>query len=279
MKGLKFEQFSVLTSPYLHHTFEYALDSIAANGFKSVELWGASPHFCIDDYTPEEKSARIRDISRMLRERGLSLSAFYPEQCRQYPINIASPVEYIRNCSLKVMEEYLEDTIALGTENMILTPGWEYVDNQSEENFKRAVEAIQILDEKAQKLGVKLWMEEMGATSTLFVRDLSHLEKMLAAVNSKNVGACLDTVMAAGNNESLADYYEAFGTIGHVHMADAGADGYMALGTGDGGLEKLLEELAAREYAGAVSICLWGAGFYKDPDAAMRQCADWFRRR
>ena len=32
MKQLHFEQVSVLTAPYLHHTLEYALDSIAANG-------------------------------------------------------------------------------------------------------------------------------------------------------------------------------------------------------------------------------------------------------
>ena len=79
MKQLHFEQVSVLTAPYLHHTLEYALDSIAANGFHGVELWGASPHFCIDDYTPEERAARIRDIRQMLKDRDLRLTAFQPE--------------------------------------------------------------------------------------------------------------------------------------------------------------------------------------------------------
>ena len=47
MKQLHFEQVSVLTAPYLHHTLEYALDSIAANGFHGV----------------------IRDIRQMLKDR------------------------------------------------------------------------------------------------------------------------------------------------------------------------------------------------------------------
>ena len=64
MRQLDFTQISVLTAPYLHHTLEYALDSIAANGFHSVELWGASPHFCMDDYTPEERAASTPSTSR-----------------------------------------------------------------------------------------------------------------------------------------------------------------------------------------------------------------------
>ena len=29
-------RFCVLTAPFLHHTLEYGLDSIAANGFSSI---------------------------------------------------------------------------------------------------------------------------------------------------------------------------------------------------------------------------------------------------
>ena len=121
-----------------------------------MELWGASPHFCIDDYTPEERVARIRDIRQMLKDRDLRLTAFQPEQCRQYPINIASPIAYVRERSMQFMERYLEDTLDLGTDRMILAPGWGYVDAPEEEAFARSVEAIRRLAEKAAALGVKL---------------------------------------------------------------------------------------------------------------------------
>lgn len=277
MKQLHLEQFSVLTAPYLHHTLEYGLDSIAANGFSGVELWGASPHYCIDDYTPEERSMRIRKIRQMLKDRGLKLTVFHPEQCRQYPINIASPIAYVRKCSMEAMEAYLEDTVALGTDRMILAPGWGYVDDKSGDSFKRAVEAIQILDGKARALGVKLLMEEMGATSTLLVRDLPHLKRLLEAVGSDNVTACLDTVMAKSNGETAEEYYTAFGSVGHVHFADSGAEGCAALGLGEADLADTLRTLTEKDYEGTISVSLWGAGFFKDPDAAMRQCIQWLQ--
>lgn len=313
MRQLDFTQISVLTAPYLHHTLEYALDSIAANGFRGVELWGASPHFCIDDYTPEQRAARIREIRQMLKDRDLRLSAFQPEQCRQYPINIASPIAYVRERSIQFMEQYLEDTLELGTDRMILAPGWGYVDAPEEDAFARAVEAIQRIAEKAEKLGVKLSIEEMDPLSTLLVRDLPHLKKLLDAVESPVISACLDTFIAADNREAVEQYYEAFGQIGHVHFSDYGSEGYMVPGTGDivsgknssvdvsGGaaaesaaravdaesaspaeqqgvktvLERQLETLAAHDYDGDLVLGLWGAGYYKDPDAALRQSIQW----
>ena len=148
------EQISILTAPFLHHTFAYGLDSIEANGFRSIELWGASPHFCLDDDTPEGHTARIREINQMLKDRGLKMTVFHPEQCRQYPINIASPIPYVRNYSINMMKQYLEDTAAFETDKMMLHPGWEYVDSPSEDNFLRLVESVQILSEKAEELGI-----------------------------------------------------------------------------------------------------------------------------
>ena len=294
MKQLHFEQVSVLTAPYLHHTLEYALDSIAANGVHGVELWGASLHFCIDDYTPEERAARIRDIRQMLKDRDLRLTAFQPEQCRQYPINIASPIAYVRERSMQFME--------LGTDRMILAPGWGYVDAPEEEAFARSVEAIRRLAETAAALGVKLSVEEMDPLSTLLVRDLPHLKKLLDAVGSTQITACLDTFMAADNQETVEQYYEAFGQIGHVHFSGYGREGYMVPGTGelaalqqenaDGDatdvapadkqgaktvLERQLESLAAHHYEGDLVLGLWGDGYSKDPDAALRRSVQWVR--
>lgn len=89
-------RFCVLTAPFLHHTLEYGLDSIAANGFSSIELWGASPHYCLDDYDSAARAHAVRGINSMLAARGLTMAVYHPEQVRQYPVNIASPSAYIR---------------------------------------------------------------------------------------------------------------------------------------------------------------------------------------
>ena len=203
---------------------------------------------------------------------------------------------------MQFMERYLEDTLDLGTDRMILAPGWGYVDVPEEEAFARSVEAIRRLAEKAAALGVKLSVEEMGPLSTLLVRDLPHLKKLLDAVGSTQITACLDTFMAADNQETVEQYYEAFGQIGHVHFSGYGREGYMVPGTGelaalqqenaDGDatdvapadkqgaktvLERQLESLAAHHYEGDLVLGLWGAGYFKDPDAALRRSVQWVR--
>ena len=73
----------------------------------------------------------------------------------------------------------------------------------------------------------------MDPLSTLLVRDLPHLKKLLDAVGSTQITACLDTFMAADNQETVEQYYEAFGQIGHVHFSGYGREGYMVPGTGE----------------------------------------------
>ncbi|MCI8513835.1 MAG: sugar phosphate isomerase/epimerase [Lachnospiraceae bacterium] len=277
-RALRKEDVSVVTAPYLHHTLEFALDSIAANGFTQVELWGASPHFCWDDYTKSERVFRIQEIRRMMKERGLRMSVFHPEQVRQYPINIASPDAYLREKSLRVMKDYLEDTIAFGTDRMILAPGWPFVDSFCEADTGRAIESVGILTRRAKELGVTLYMEEMGATSTLFVKDLAGLAKIVKGVGEPNLKACLDVVMMAQNRESAAEYAETFGEIGHIHLADCEKGGYTALGDGELDLTALLAELDGMNYAGSVSLYLPGAGHYQDPDRSVRRSAMWLEK-
>ena len=40
-------------------------------------------------------------------------------------------------------------------------------------------------------------------------------------------------------------------------------------------LERQLESLAAHHYEGDLVLGLWGAGYFKDPDAALRQAVQW----
>ena len=50
----------------------------------------------------------------------------------------------------------------------------------------------------------------------------------------------------------------------------------MVPGTGDQAvLEKQLEALAAHDYDGDLVLGLWGAGYFKDPDASLRQAVQW----
>ena len=139
MSKLDMSRFCVLTAPFLHHTLEYGLDAIAANGFSSIELWGASPHYCLDDYDAAAREHRVREICTMLSSRGLSMAVYHPEQIRQYPVNIASPSTYIQTQSMDFMRRCLEDAAAFGAPLMMLTPGWVFVNDFTEMSVMRSV--------------------------------------------------------------------------------------------------------------------------------------------
>lgn len=277
-KKLKKEQFSVLTAPYLHNSLEYALDSIAANGFSQVELWAASPHYCMDDNRNlQDREKKIQSIYQMLTSRGLRLSAFHPEQHRQYPYNIASPNEHIRAFSIEHMKAYVEDTVGLGCDKMILCPGWEFLDQKNEDNRKRAVEAIHMISEKANELGVTLYMEEMATIHSVFTDSMEKLAELLEELGKENIKPCYDSYMADANHESFEQYRSRFGNVDYIHFSDSNEDGYTALGQGNKPLDAFLQKRVEEDYTGIFSISLWGGGYYKDPDAQLRKTVDYLR--
>ena len=51
------------------------------------------------------------------------------------------------------------------------------------------------------------------------------------------------------------------------------------MGKGDFAFAGRLEELEQLGYKDTISLSLWGGRFHKDPDEALRACADWFRFR
>ena len=269
MSKFDLSRFCVLTAPFLHHTLEYGLDSIAANGFSHIELWGASPHFCPDDYDEISRSHRVEEICQMLSSRGLKMDSYYPEQIRQYPINIASPDPYIREKSLDYMHRCLEDTAAFGAPYMLLTPGWAFVDRFNETDTQRAEESVRWLAEQAATLGVHLVMEEQDPTTSLLCCSLSQMEHLIHATG---IAAGMDIPLALAHGSCIEDYWNTFGSLVYVRLAD---QAYAALGQGNLDLNSMLEDLEQRGYTGQISISLWGSAHYPDPDASLRICRDW----
>lgn len=272
MKDLTLSRFTVLTAPFLHHTLEYGLDAIAANGFTGVELWGASPHYCLDDYDAPARQGRVREIAAMLQARGLVMDVFHPEQIRQYPINIASPDGYLRGKSMDFMRRCLEDAAAFGAKLMMLTPGWVFVDRFTGDDTSRAVESLRTLAEAAKPLGVRLAMEEQDPTVSLLCSTLPRLAHL---VKEAGLEACMDVPLALEHGSSVQDYYEAFGSLGHVHIAGVGELGSAPLGKGRLDVRAQLEALAAHGYTGKLGLALWGAVHYPDPDAPLRESRIW----
>ena len=116
MGKLNVSQFGVMSVLYQQYSLEYCLDSLAANGFHYVDFWGGASHYCAFDTSLSERRKRVREIRKMMDDRGLEMSVFTAEQICLYPINVASSNPYVRRNSLDIVKRYLEDTKEFGAE-------------------------------------------------------------------------------------------------------------------------------------------------------------------
>ncbi len=279
MKKLEFNQFGIMTVHFIQYTLAYCLDSIAANGFRTVDLWGGSPHYCDDDYSPADKRARVREIRKMLDVRGLEMSVFTPEQMCLYPINIAAREDYIRERSIKSMVGYLEDTAEFGARYMFLLPGWGYLNEPASEAWKRSCDSIRKIANRAEQLGVKMVMEQLQPYESTIVYNKQTLQQMIEEVDSKNLECCVDCIAMAVAGENVEEYYETFGSkVSHVHIADGFPAGHLCVGDGENPLNDYLGTFAKHDYAGAITLEINNSIYFADPDASVRKAAAWLNQ-
>ena len=105
MNRLKMSQFGVMSVLYQQYSLDYCLDSLAANGFRYVDFWGGATHYCAFDTPPGERKRRVREIRKMMDDRGLKMSVFTAEQICLYPINVASSNAYVRRNSMDIVKQ------------------------------------------------------------------------------------------------------------------------------------------------------------------------------
>jgi protein FrlC len=277
VEKLRFEQFGVMTVGYQQYSLEYTLDSLAKNGFHYVDFWGGAPHYCAFDTAPSQRQSKARGIRKMLQERGLEMSVFTAEQICLYPINVASSNPYVRKNSIDIVKGYIEDTRELGANYFFPQMGYGYFDENEEDTFKRSVEALQELTEYAGKTGVKMVMEQLQRYECNICYNREMLHRLIAAVDSPLLSACVDCVAAAAGGESIEEYYEIFGEVHHVHLADGDPTGHMVPGDGENDLDSYLKTLIAHDYQESITLEINNAMYFDDPDKATKRAAAWLR--
>ena len=154
MGTIQQSQIAIGNYHYVSWSFEYFLDSVKKIGVENIELWGAKPHFCVDDQNRES----VGEFRKQIEEKGLSLICFCPEQ-NTYPIDISTANEAIRRRSIEHMKQAIQITSWLGTKQMLLCPGNGYVDEPEDEIWDRCRHSITELAGTAADCGVCLMLE------------------------------------------------------------------------------------------------------------------------
>ncbi|MBT2444476.1 TIM barrel protein [Streptomyces sp. ISL-36] len=254
---------------YQHLPFDTFLDDAADLGREKLELWGIAPHLHI----PQLRNADARRIRRSIEARGLTAYCLTPEQV-MYPVNVASPVDWLRTESIAHFRHAAELCAELGAELLLLTPGRGYENEATGAAWRRSVDAIGEIAAHAGTLGVECVLEPLQRVESNLVNDSRTLAAMLDEIGAVNLGAVLDTVAMAVAGESVDDAFEALGDrIRHVHLIDGRPAGHLAWGDGELPLADYLSALERRGYDRWMTFELFGDGTYaRDPRTAVEQC-------
>ena len=268
MKHIKKNQIAVMNIQYKYFPLTAFLDDAVKNNVDNIELWGAAPHFYLDDMTYREVTAVRREIEK----RKLKLVCYTPEQC-VYPINIASSCKEMRRRSVKFLEDSIRAAGELGCDKVLVTSGTGYFDGSDRQDaWKWSRENLYGLGELAEHYGVTLALEVLRYDESNLVHNLPTLQKMLNELDHRAIGGMIDTIPMALAEEHPSQYLKALGRkLVHIHFIDGAPRGHLAWGDGILDMNGYLAELDEYAYSGYLSLEITDGRYFMNPSASVEQ--------
>jgi len=219
-----------------------ALEGIARCGFQAAEVW--IEHLWRTGESPEKVARWARALELELSLHGAS-----------YDVNISSTNPGIRRESLCQAKESIVTAARLGAEVVVLHPGRLSSSRGSiEECWKRLQEAVVLMDEWADREGVKVGLEAMENRPREVYVSPADVHRLLS-VGWTNIGLTLDIAHAYTLMDPV-DYVAQLDSrwIIHVHLSDSTEEiVHVPLGHGQLDINAILRALSER-YDGLVIL-------------------------
>jgi len=270
MSRITRDQITGMNFHYKHYPLEYFLDAMVRYECKNIELWGASPHFYVDELTLQD----MRNIKREIDRRNLSVVCFTPEQC-VYPINLAAKENRIRERSIQYFIKSAEAAKELAAPLLLVTPGWGYENEDRQEAWKRTRDSLEKLSTVAGELELTLALEPLTRVESNIIYDAKLLKAMLDEVNSPFLKGMIDTIPMALANEDFNDYFSLLkDEIAHIHFIDGKPEGHLVWGDGVLPLQKYMDQLSRHGYQGSLTLEYTSYQYVQNPDEAIERTLD-----
>ena len=191
-------------------------------------------------------------------------------------MNLAADSTVQRRRSLKYFEDNLRAAAELGTDKMLVTTGWGYLDNSNiNEAWKHAREGLMSLGDMARDYGIKLALEVLRRDESNLVYNLPTLKRMMEDLSHPAIGAMIDTIPMALAGERPEDYLKVFGEqLVHVHFIDGAPRGHLAWGDGVLDMKGYLEEFSRYSYKGYLSLEITDGRYRVDPTSSVLQSVE-----
>lgn len=258
---------------YLRYPLPYFLDAVQRYGFTNIELFGAMPHFFLDDVDEAETDA----VAQACKARGLRIVCLTPAQ-GAYPMNISIASEKPRRRTLALLKRAIAAARRLGAPQMLVSPGFGYETQPKDRAWGICRQSLQELAQCAQENGVTLLLEPLTTPSSNVVNTSAKSARMLREVGSPAVKSMLDIGVMNFMGETVDEYFDNLGSdLLHVHFTD-GPGAHVALGDGSFPMEAYASQIIRRGFAGTCSFEINDKRYLANPDAAMEKNIAWLKR-
>jgi protein FrlC len=279
MSGISMKNVAVMSVQYWHYSFEYFLNSMERCRLKNIDFWAGAPHYCFNNYkTRSEADKKIAELRKQIEDKDMKVITLTPEQLN-YPINIAGREEPYRRVSLDYILRNMEDALAFGTNRLFMTSGWGLLDEPREDAWKRSVDSLRYLAEKARHLGITLIIEQLQPYESNLLTTCDDMARMLQEVNSDALQCCVDLVAMAVVKDELQSFFDRMpGRIHHIHFADGNPSGHYVCGDGNLPLMDYVHILEANHYEEYLTLEINDAIYWSDPHSSLERTVRYLRQ-
>ena len=217
MKLLQLSQLCGMNIHYRYYMIDDFFSSMQKLGFKSVEIWTCPQHFYIDSIGYQDAV----NFRHKAESYGLHIVCLTPEQNNPKPHNIAAKDPYLQHKTFQYFCNAIQIANELECGKILITSGWNFYSESCKEAWKRSVDMLSRISSFAEKMNVILAMEALQPSESRLVTDIPSIRKMLNDVNSSNLKITVDLGAMVCANETVQDYFNAFGKdVVHSHFVD-----------------------------------------------------------
>lgn len=257
---------------YIKFPLTYFLDAVRSFGFHDIELFGAMPHFFMDDVD----DALVDFVAEECRKRSINIVSLCPAQ-GAYPMNIAIDEKQIRRRTIAILKKALRLAGKLGCETMLVSPGFGYQNQSKDISWGHSRDSLTELAEVAKEAGVVMMMEPLTPTTANLINTSKEAAKMICEVNSPYVKSMMDIGVMNYMGETVDDYFQNLGSdLRYIHFTD-GPGAHVALGDGTFPMAQYLADIERNGYTGTLSFEINDKRYYLDPDSALLKNVKWLK--
>lgn len=267
---------SGMNTHYRYYDLEYFFSSVSKNKLSSVELWLCPQHFFVNNVAYESPEK----LHRLMQKYHITIDCLCPESNNPKPSNIAArDLEIISNTKT-YYKNVFEIAKEIGSKLVLITPGWNYYDEDPVVARQRSISMIKYLCNLASEYDITLTLESIWNKSSQIAPTIECIYEIISMVDKSNLKLTLDLGALASAKETVADWFEVFGSekINHCHFVDGNPTGHKSWGSGERNMQTDLNAFYSNGFNGNFSFEFVDAACYRHPEEEDKRSIELFQK-